>query len=87
MNSNKYFTHVLMPIVTFTLGFAIFNSVKDHFEMQEHHEFFTSMTKFANTGARFTATDGLELCDAINRLKLNYEPEQNDLLDCNRFDK
>ena len=74
-------------IVIIILAFSVYNSITDNMEMHDHYDFFAKMNAFADTGARFTATDGLELCDAINRLKLQYEPEQNDLLDCNRFDK
>ncbi len=78
---------ITLIVVFIILALSVYNAVADKSEMHQHHNFFTKMTKFADTGARFTASDGLELCDAINELKLNYEPEQNDLIDCNRFDK
>ena len=78
---------IILVVVFVILGLSVTNAIQDKNEIHEHHKAFAKMDEFVNTGARFTATDGLELCDAINRLKLQYEPEQNDLLDCNRFDK
>ena len=78
---------ITLVIVALILTFSVRNELQDDNETHKHAEFFTTMTAFANTGARFTAADGMELCDAINELKLNYEPGQNDLIDCNRFDK
>ena len=81
--NDKYFTYILLPIVAFTLGFAVYNSIADHYEMQEHHLFFTKITKFAYTGERFTSKDGLKLCDEINKIKFHYN--DLDLVDCDMY--
>ncbi len=72
-------------IVLIILGFSAYNSITDQVEMHQHHDFFTKMSKFAETGARFTAQDGMDLCDEINKMKFDYT--DLDLMDCERYDK
>lgn len=68
-------------LVFFVLLFSVYNAVTDRVELTEHHNFFGKMEKFANTGARFTAQDGKELCDEINSMK------DDNFLHCEKFTK
>ncbi len=72
-------------VISVILILSVLNVVTDNDEMHEHRDFFNKMTKFADTGARFTAEDGKHLCTEINKIKVHNEV--NDLLDCTMYTK
>lgn len=69
---------IILVTVFLILAMAVYNSITDNTEMNEHHEFFTKMEtfskevrKFMNRGGRNTNTMGYELCKDLNETREN----------------
>ena len=74
---------VILIIVFVILALSVINAVNDQEEFHTHQDFFQQMTNFANKGGRFTAQDGQDLCEEINKIKFNYN--DMDLVNCDKY--